>query len=690
MNDKISQAHLQRAAYVYIRQSTLQQVRQNVESSRRQYQLQDRAKQLGFQKIIIIDDDLGISGSGNAERPGFARLLNAVCNGEAGAIFALEASRLARNNRDWHHLIDLCVLTETIVIDDEGIYEPRHLNDRLLLGLKGTMSEFELGILRQRAQEAYRQKAMRGEVLTRVPVGYVRDGKTGIAITPDREIQQAIHALFAQFERLGTLRKVLLWHHEENIMFPATRYRHGTIHLDWQLPNYQHLLRAVKNPTYAGAFAWGRTGIRTQAVAGRSRKTGGHKLPMDQWQVLLKDHHPCYITWDRYMENQRILASNRTKTHQTVNGAPKNGSALLAGLLRCAQCGHKLHVGYRGSDGRAPRYYCQTGNKEQGRPSCLSFGGVKVERAVASLVLETCQPLGIKASLSAFENVDAQHQQKRHALELALDRVRYESGHARRQYDAVDPANRLVAAELEERWNAALTKVAEAEARLEVEPEPAAGPSTDQKEQLLGLGRNLQEAWDHPASPTDLKKRILRTVIKEIIVDINHVGGHIEMRIHWQGGVHTSLRAHKNKVGTNRNATEETTIELIREMAKAWTDKYIASLLNRLGLKTGKGHNWSEARVKSVRLHHRIPMYGVSSERAWITTEEAAAKLGVSTTTLRTMIRNRVLPARQILKGAPLMINPEDLPTDHVRNHLKHGKIQKTSPCNEDHPTLNL
>ena len=305
MNEKIGADHLGRAAYIYVRQSSLQQVQQNRESNRRQYALKDRALALGFETVVVIDDDLGVSGSGAQQRPGFRRLLAAVCNGEVGAVLALEASRLARNNRDWHHLIDLCVLTRSLVIDADGVYDPGHLNDRLLLGLKGTMSEFELGLLRQRAQEAYRQKALRGEVLTRVPIGYARKGATGIEMTPDRQIQEAIRGLFLRFERCGSLRQVLLWHHEEKVLFPVSRQRDGVDSVEWLLPNYQQLLRIIKNPTYAGAFAWGRTATRSRVVDGRSRKTPGRRLGMDQWQVLLKEHHEGYIPWDRYMEVPR-------------------------------------------------------------------------------------------------------------------------------------------------------------------------------------------------------------------------------------------------------------------------------------------------------------------------------------------------------------------------------------------------
>jgi hypothetical protein len=484
-------------------------------------------------------------------------LLTAVCNAEVGAVFALEASRLARNNRDWHHLIDLCAFTDTIVVDAEGIYDPRLLNDRLLLGLKGTMSEFELGLLRQRAQEAYRQKVLRGEVLTKVPIGYVRREPNEIEMTPDRQVQEAIRGVFLQFERLGTLRQVLLWHHQEKVTLPVLRIRDGIDSVMWQLPNYQHLVRILKNPTYAGAFAWGRTGSRSQVVEGRSRKSGGHRVPIDQWQVLLKDHHAAYISWERYLENQRILTSNRTRTHATSSGAARQGSALLAGLLRCARCGHKLHVGYRGRDGRAPRYYCLTGNKQQGKPSCLCFGGFRAEQSVVDAVLEACQPTGVEASLQVLNGSQTEQQQKRRALELALERARYEAERSRRQYDAVDPANRLVAAELEARWNAALAQASEAEARLQAEDKSQTPLTAEQQTRLLALGADLQALWDAPGAPVELKKRILRTVIHEIIVDVNHVSGQIEMRIHWAGGVHTTLRVRKYHSGRNGKATDK-------------------------------------------------------------------------------------------------------------------------------------
>lgn len=690
MNDKVTETHLQRAAYIYIRQSTLQQVHHNLESNRRQYALQERAKALGFKSVIVVDQDLGVSGAGTRERPGFSRLLTAVCNGEVGAVFALEASRLARNNRDWHHLIDLCVLTRTLVVDADGVYDPRHLNDRLLLGLKGTMSEFELGLLRQRAQEAYRQKAMRGDVMTRVPVGFVRKGENGIEMTPDRQVQQAIRDFFARVRGSSSLRQVLLWHHQEKIPFPVSCMRDGCELLEWRLPNYQQMLRMVKNPAYAGAFAWGRSGVRSVVVDGRSRKTSGHRLNEDQWQVLLQDHHAGYISWQDYQSNLEKLVANRTKSHQSSTGAARNGSALLAGLFRCGRCGHKLHVAYRGREGRGPRYWCMTGNREQGAPSCLAFGALRVEKAVVDVVLAACQPLGVEAAVQVMESSHDEGDQKRKALELALEKARYEVTRARRQYDAADPENRLVAAELENRWNAALVQVADLEGRLEAEGKVNHSLTDTQRQMLTTLGGDLQALWNDASTPLDLKKRVLRTVINEVVVDIDHDSGYIEMKIHWAGGVHSPLRVRKNQVGRNGNATDADVVELVRELAKGWSDGYVASMLNRSCLLTGKGNTWNETRVKNLRRENNIPVFSKSQPRTWKTMAEASSLLGVSNCVVRTMVRNKLLPARQIAKYGPWMIDDADLDLPAVRSYAKQAKTGKSAPCDLNTQFLNL
>lgn len=685
--DQISEQHLQRKALVYIRQSSLQQVKNNRESTRRQYALADRAREYGFKEVEIIDEDLGVSGSGQRERPGFQRLIAAVCCGEVGAVFALEASRLARNNRDWHHLLELCMMTGSIVVDDDGIYDPRVLNDRLLLGLKGTMSEFELGILRQRAQEAYRQKIIRGEVLTRVPVGYVREGKTGIVMTPDLRVQEALRGLFALFERFGSLRQALLWYHQEKVCFPAKRDGDDR-EIEWQLPNYQQLLRLIKNPVFAGAFAYGRTCARSQVVDGRAQKTEGHKVDMDKWQVLIKDHHSGYITWDQYMNNQQLLKANRTKSHAVSASAARNGRALLAGLLRCGKCGHKLHVQYRGKDGRAPRYNCLYGTREQGKAPCMLIGGGRVDDMVVEQVIKACQPLAMTASLQAFENDQDQSSRKMKALEMTLEHARYEAERTRKQYDAVDPENRLVSAELEKRWNEALLRATEAERRLDAENGARASLTPQQRQRLMELGSNLEHVWNDPHAPIELKKRIIRSVIKEIMVNTDDEKRLIELKIHWVGGVHTGCTIRKNKTGHNNRATEKNVVEIVRVYAQAWSDAYIASLLNRLGLTTGPGNSWNENRVRNLRVYNKIPAYSKSVERTWVTRDEAAKQLQVSACVIRTMVSNGLLPARQLMERSPWLIEREDLSLPNVINYAIARRAGKIAPSEDSSQTV--
>jgi len=680
MTDKIDERHRTRSAFVYIRQSTLQQVRNNTESARRQYGLEGRARELGFNSVIVIDEDLGISGTGSHERPGFARLLAAVCKGEAGAVFALEASRLARNNRDWHHLIDLCVLTETIVVDAEGVYDPRLLNDRMLLGLKGTMSEFEIGVLRQRAQEAYRQKVQRGEVLTLVPIGFDRNEAAGMELTPDRQIQEAIRTLFQRFEAVGTLRQVLLWYHEEQITFPRRRRQQGVTTIQWRLPDYQQLLRIVKNPTYAGAFAHGRSRVQTTVVGDRSHKSPGRRVPMEQWEVLIKDHHEGYITWERYMKNLDLLKANSTKSREVHPGAPRAGTAMLSGLLRCAKCGLKLSVAYRGGPGRNGRYQCMSGCREQGRPICQSFAAYRVDQAVEAEVLKACEPLGVEAAIQALavERTNTDHKWK--LLEIALEKARYEVDRARRQYDAVDPANRLVAAELEARWNLALNNAAEAESRLK---HAAIGPaplSQEQREKVLSLGTNLRQLWGAPNAPLELKKRILRTAIREIVVGADDPTGRIDLIIHWAGGVHTRLQVMKNRCGRNKHAANEETVELVRELTRGWSDRYIAQILNRIGSRTGLANSWSETRVRSFRNQHNIPVFLAGTERPWLTMEEVAGQLEVSVAVVRTMVNQGRLPARQIAPGVPWMIEHHDLKRQEVTDRVRDAKLGRKTP----------
>src|SRR6201990_1165240 len=453
---KITAEHLQRNAYVYIRQSTPDQLVHNLESQRRQYALADRAKQLGWTTAEIIDDDLGRSGGGIA-RPGFERLLAAICAGRVGAVFAIEASRLARNGRDWHTLIEFCGLVGTILVDEDGIYDPRHPNDRLLLGMKGTMSELELSLFRQRSHEALKQKARRGALFLGVAAGYVKIGRDRIEKDPDQRVQDALRLVFAKFAELQSVRQVHMWLRDEGIGLPVACHKAAEGRsIAWRLPLYNTVHNILTNPVYAGAYAFGRTMSKVSVEDGRKRVKRGLRRPQSEWEVLLRDQHEGYITWSEFERNQRVIANNATGKGPAVTGAVRRGELLLAGLLRCGHCGRKLYVGY---GGKAGRYYCQGALVNHGTERCISFGGLRVDHAVGSEVLRVLKPLGINAAAKALEAQTSETSAAQRQLDLALQQARFSAAHARRQYDAVDPDNRLVAGELERRWNEALQVV---------------------------------------------------------------------------------------------------------------------------------------------------------------------------------------------------------------------------------------
>jgi DNA invertase Pin-like site-specific DNA recombinase len=512
MNAKLTAERLRRRALVYVRQSSAGQVTNNLESQRRQYALVDHARTLGFGEVVVIDDDLGRSGSGLMERPGFQRLVAEVCTGEVGAVFCIEASRLARNGRDWHHLIELCGMVGAVVIDPDGVYDPALVNDRLLLGLKGTMSEFELNLLRQRSFEAIRQKAGRGELRLFLPVGFVWTTSGRIELDPDRRVQQAIQLVFRKMAEVGSARQVLLWCRQEQIALPARLRDHGQPAPMWKLPVYHSILGILTNPMYAGAYAFGKTEVRTRIVDGRARKSEGHRKPRAAWTVLLRDHHPAYISWDQYERNQTILAMNTHMKSRTERKAGRGGRGLLAGLLRCRRCGRMFHVVYGGHGGVVPRYYCVGAHINHGERKCISFGGLKVDQAVAHALLQAVAGNAIEAALEAAEQLRRQREDQRQTLVLEVEQATYEARLAARRYEAVDPENRLVAAELEARWNDTLQKARALTEKLDAFDAARDTVRIPDRAILVSLAQDLPAIWHAPTTDMRLKQRITRTL----------------------------------------------------------------------------------------------------------------------------------------------------------------------------------
>ena len=657
--NQIRADHLSRRACVYIRQSTPGQVQHNLESQRRQYGLVDRARALGWEEVDVIDEDLGCSGSGTHRR-GFERLLGQLCDGTVGAVFAIEASRLARNGRDWHTLLEFCSVVGALLIDADGIYDPSHINDRLLLGMKGTISEMEVASFRQRAQAAMAQKAQRGELYNQVPIGYVRTLDDRVEKEADERVCAALDLVFRKFAELASVRQLYFWLQREQISLPAIRGAGIARRIVWKPPRYHVLLDLLKNPIYAGTYAYGRSKAIVRIEQGRKRIVRTQRLPSEEWSVLIPDHHEGYISWAEYQSNQAMIAHNANGVGGMVRGSVKRGGGLLSGLLRCGHCGTKLVIRYPTPG--VIRYQCPHHILDRDKTCCVAFGGMMADRLVAEQVLLCLQPHAIDAAMQALGDLRGASDDRAHQKTLALEQARYEVARAQRQYDAVDPTQRLVAAELERRWNTALKTQSQLEeelAALKRERPSSIGAKT--RQELLALAEDLPCLWDHPSSAPEIKKRILRTVLKEITATASDRT--VRLVLHWQGGDHTEVQFEKNRPGVHRYVTDTDTVDLIRSLARVQPDPMIASILNRMGLHTAHGQTWTAVRICAIRQNYAIAVYreGERQARGELNIAEVAKMLGVTETTVLRLARLRRLPATQVCANAPWVVRREDL-----------------------------
>jgi DNA invertase Pin-like site-specific DNA recombinase len=678
-SDTLPAAVLRRKAVVYVRQSTQAQVLTNTESRRRQYELVDVARNRGFKDVEVIDDDLGKSASGTMARPGFERLVASLCAGEIGAVLCFDASRLARNGRDWHHLLELCGLVEARVIDLDGVYDPCRPNDRLLLGMKGSISEFELGVLRSRMIDAARSKARRGELRIPVPLGYIWHRNVGLGLDPDMRIQEVIRLIFAKFRECGSARQVLLAMSTEQVHFPRPSDGKRMIAFEWRPIRYCNVISVLKNPFYAGAYAYGKSEKRTELVDGHVRKSYGHGKPLEQCEVLLKDHHEGYIEWAEFDRNQALLAANAFGRAGGVKSG-RGGRALLAGLLTCGRCGRRLPVVYAGKTPR-PTYRCDRPNLMLGLRRCLGFGGARVEVAVASELIRAVEPMAIEAALEAERMHMESHNERRRIVELELQQAQYEARLAERRYAACDPDNRLIAAQLEKSWEVALRRVEACQARLNAEQRP--DPTTEAPD-FTDIAADLSAAWTAPTTTMRARQRLVRALIKDIIADVDEATREVVLVIHWKGGQHSQLRVKKPKTGEHGCSTSEDALAVMRSMAGRWDDTHIAASLNRMGLQTGQGKSWNAKRVAGLRRVHDIHAYRSAEKNGeWLTMREAASKLGVTSHVIRRLIQSQVLAAEQVVPGAPFQIKVSDLRGERVAVAIR----QKATPCRAEAQT---
>ena len=668
MNDltKIGASHLSRAAYVYLRQSTAAQVEHNRESTQRQYALAARATALGWpaQQVIVIDEDLGLSGSGVVERSGFSRLTADVALRHVGIVLGLEVSRLARNNADWYRLLDLCGLTDTLIGDADGVYHPAMFNDRLLLGLKGTMSEAELHVFRARLLGGIRNKAARGELRRGLPVGFVWGEEDGeVRFHPDEAVCAAIRTVFARFAELGSVRRVWLWLRTEGLSFPMqTRYGGG---VRWVDPSYIAVYHVLTNPVYAGAYAYGKSRHEVTLDASGARKKRVRKLPRSQWSVLIPSHHEGFIDWGTYESNRaRITANTHPQPHQSGGGAVREGSALLQGLAVCGQCGRRLRTHYTGRTASAG-YHCAGKSIVEGRGIyCLNVGAVQIDEVAARTVLAALAPLGVEAALAAAERIEADHDGALAQWRLAVERAGYDAQCAERRYRTVDPDNRLVARGIEAEWEKCLRELEKAKAELarreQLRPRTL---SVDERTRLLAFGADLFKAWQAPTTSPRDKKELLRTLLEEVIITVHKDERRAHLTLRWRGSALTDIDLDLPRPRPAIVRTDEDTIALVRRLAAHYPDAVIAGILNRQDRKSAYGHRFTANLVGNLRRHWSIPCFERPTsppEGELLTIKQTATALGVATSTIHRWLNDGIIAGEQLTYGAPWRIRLTD------------------------------
>ncbi len=658
---KIQVGHLERTAYVYVRQSTPHQLEQNRESTQRQYALVERAGALGWraERIQVIDEDLGLSGAGSAERAGFARLAAEVALGRVGIVLGLEASRLARNNADWYRLLDLCAMTDTLIGDSDGLYHPAQFNDRLLLGLKGTMSEAELHIIRARLDGGIRNKAARGELRRALPVGLVWGEADGeVRFHSDAAVCAAVRAVFERFAELGSARRVWLWFRSEGLSFPLQS--HTLAEIRWVEPTYTAIHNILTHPAYAGAYAYGRSRHERYVDASGQIRKRVRRLPRAQWAVLIRDHHPGFIDWATYEAIQERLATNTHPLPHTAGGAAREGAALLQGLAVCGHCGRRLHTHYRGRHG-TPGYHCAGKTVVNGRGLyCLSVGGVQIDAAVAGAFLQALAPAAVQAMVRAAEQIENDRDAALGQWRLALERARYAAQCAERRYRAVDPENRLVARGLEAEWERSLGALAAAEAELA--HRSAQQPRTlspQERQRLEALGTDLEQVWNAPTTTDRDRKGLLRSLLEEVVVAVNREQASARLTLRWRGGAITTLEIPLPRSHPPALRTDEDTIDLVRRLAVHYPDAIVAGVLNRQGRRTVRGERFTASQVGNLRRYWKIPRFqppATAPAEPALTIQDAAQILEVAPSTLHRWLNDGFIAGEQDTPGAPWRI----------------------------------
>ncbi len=665
-HQKVTTSHLKRDAYLYVRQSTVRQVIENTESTQRQYALRQRAVALGWpnDRVIVIDTDLGQSGASAVDRVGFQKLVAEVGMGHAGIVLGLEVSRLARNSTDWHRLLKICALTDTLILDEDGIYDPAHFNDRLLLGLKGTMSEAELHVLRARLRGGIINKARRGELHCRLPVGFVYDGGGRVVLDPDKQVQESVRLLFATFARTGAAHATLKYFRQEKLLFP-TRLGAGASkgELAWTPLSLARTASILHNPWYAGAYAFGRNRWRKRPDGSNSCRR--ERLPRAEWLALLRDAHPAYISWQEYERiDQRLQASAKSLGWERGRESPREGPALLQGRTICGLCGCRMGVHYntRRSGQLIPNYVCSGHGRLLGDGSCQSILGTEIDAAVSKLLVEAVTPMALEMTLAIQQEIAARLDEADRLRHRQVERAQYEADHARRRYMQVDGANRLVADSLEAEWNAklrALSKAQEEYLRQHEADRLAVGK--DERQRILALIADFPAVWRDPNTPQRERKRMLALLIEDITLIKRR---EITVKIRFRGGATTTLTLPRPLTPQQLRATHPEVRQQIDALLDEYTNAQVANQLNKQQMRTGTGESFDAVSVQWVRFSAKLKSLKERLiEAGWLTSKQVAALLGVSLSTVSSLRNKGRLKGRICSDKGEWLYWPSDIPT---------------------------
>jgi len=667
-HQKVNADHLKRNAYLYIRQSTLRQVIENTESTKRQYDLRQHAVALGWpvERIVVIDSDLGQSGASAVDREGFQRLVAEVGMGKAGIVLGLEVSRLARNSTDWHRLLEICALTDTLILDEDGVYDPAHYNDRLLLGLKGTLSEAELHVIKARLQGGILNKARRGELESALPVGFIYNPARQPVLDPDKQVQESLRFFFEIFTRVGSAMAAMKVFHQRGLLFPR-RLRKGPQKGDlvWAELTHSRALQVLHNPRYAGAFVYGRKRVRKKADGSETCLT----RPRDQW-ILLPGMHPGYISWEQYEENQRRLRENaQAQGEDRRKSPPREGPALLQGLVLCGVCGRRMTVRYHSrSTQPVPDYVCQKDGIEHGKPICQSINGEQIDKVIAELLIQTMTPMTLDIALAVQQEVQTRLDEVDRLRRKQVERARYEADQAQRRYMHVDPANRLVADTLEAEWNGKLRALTEAQQEYErLRQTDHLAIDEAQRARIAALASDFPRLWQDPKTPDRERKRMVRLLLEDVTL---LKGEQIQVHVRFKGGVLKSLSLPPPLSAPYLRKTPADVVGEVDRLLNQHTDKEIVAILNEKGLRSGMGRPFTVMTIINIRRH-----YGLRDrcqrmrDLGLLTIQQIAARLGIAASAVKDWRDRGLLRGHRYNDKGQCLYEPpaDDLPGKHKR-----------------------